>query len=364
MPPPLEITHLISSAQRLQSDLIDFQIPRLRICKGPLSLQQNLAAEVREDVGSLSSQVEALELAVGDLRGERARKLDGIVTELKEALEKIRQDSRAALLASKHTIDSQSQSQRDELFASSALAEKQNGNEKDTDEALMKANADVTEALRRTIGLMQSELERSVLSVQMLDSSTATLRSTSSTHDTLTSILGTSKQLVTALEKTDWLDRVLILSAFVFFVLVVLFIVKERFLDKGVRMAFWWTRFIPDFSGDEALLASGVGHTEKSISDRTETLAIVTSVVWATTSLVASVASPSSSLSASVAESEDDEEDKARRSVNESNLETIFTQLMAPVPEPESTIVESVLHDDTYTSTRTLEHDGHVVDEL
>jgi protein transport protein SEC20 len=32
----------------------------------------------------------------------------------------------------------------------------------------MKANADVTEALRRTIGLMQNELERSVLSVQIL----------------------------------------------------------------------------------------------------------------------------------------------------------------------------------------------------
>jgi hypothetical protein len=32
----------------------------------------------------------------------------------------------------------------------------------------MKANSDVTEALQRTIGLMQGELERSVLSTQML----------------------------------------------------------------------------------------------------------------------------------------------------------------------------------------------------
>lgn len=35
----------------------------------------------------------------------------------------------------------------------------------------MKANHDVTEALRRTINLMQGELERSVLSTQMLGSS-------------------------------------------------------------------------------------------------------------------------------------------------------------------------------------------------
>jgi protein transport protein SEC20 len=32
----------------------------------------------------------------------------------------------------------------------------------------MKAQGDVTDALRRTMGLMQKELERSVLSTQML----------------------------------------------------------------------------------------------------------------------------------------------------------------------------------------------------
>jgi protein transport protein SEC20 len=97
----------------------------------------------------------------------------------------------------------------------------------------------------------------------LVDSSTATLRSTSTTHDTLTAVLGASKQLVTALEKSDWLDRVLILSAFVFFVLVVLFIVKQRVVDKGVRIAFWWTRFLPDFTGDEVLLAHGMEDLQK-----------------------------------------------------------------------------------------------------
>ena len=39
-----------------------------------------------------------------------------------------------------------------------------------SEDALMKANNDVTEALQRTINLMQGELERSVLSTQMLGS--------------------------------------------------------------------------------------------------------------------------------------------------------------------------------------------------
>ena len=47
-------------------------------------------------------------------------------------LNRIRQDARAALLTSKRTIDSQHKIQRDQLFASSAVTEKQNENEKVT----------------------------------------------------------------------------------------------------------------------------------------------------------------------------------------------------------------------------------------
>jgi protein transport protein SEC20 len=112
----------------------------------------------------------------------------------------------------------------------------------------MKTNSDVTDALRRTVSLMQAELERSVLTTQMLDSSTATLRSTSLQHDALNSVMSTSKQLITALEKSDWLDRILIISGFVFFLLVVLFILKQRIVDRGLKIAFWWTRFLPDFT--------------------------------------------------------------------------------------------------------------------
>ena len=112
----------------------------------------------------------------------------------------------------------------------------------------MKTNSDVTDALRRTVSLMQAELERSVLTTQMLDSSTATLRSTSLQHDALNTVMSTSKQLITALEKSDWLDRILIISGFVFFLLVVLFILKQRIIDRGLKVAFWWTRFLPDFS--------------------------------------------------------------------------------------------------------------------
>jgi protein transport protein SEC20 len=78
-----------------------------------------------------------------------------------------------------------------------------------------------------------------------LEGSTTSLKATSATHDLLTGLLGASKQLVTALEKADWLDRILIFTALAFFSLVVLFILKQRIVDRGLRIAFWWTRLLP-----------------------------------------------------------------------------------------------------------------------
>ena len=80
------------------------------------------------------------------------------------------------------------------------------------------------------------------------DQSTAALKSTSSTHDVLDSLMVTSKHLITALEKSDWLDRMLIFAALLFFVLVVLFILKQRLIDRSLRIAFFWTRFLPSSS--------------------------------------------------------------------------------------------------------------------
>lgn len=53
-----ETSQLISSTRRRETDLIEVQIPRLRTCLGPLSLQQRLSAELREDIDVLSRQIE------------------------------------------------------------------------------------------------------------------------------------------------------------------------------------------------------------------------------------------------------------------------------------------------------------------
>ncbi|KAL5498981.1 SEC20 [Sanghuangporus vaninii] len=242
-----ETKALIDNLQRRERDLAEFQIPRLRDCKGPLSLQQRLAAELKEDLDAFVKQVEILEIRAEDVpRKSERSSVQQLVDEFRKSSARIRKDMRAALLYSKKTIDLQAKSNREDLFAGAPpVSDLRNVEDKATDDALMKASNDVTEALRRTIGLMQSELERSVLSHQILEESTATLHRTSIQHDVLFAATHTSKQLITALERADWLDRLLVLAALAFFFLVVLFVLKQRILDRGFRLAFWWTQFLP-----------------------------------------------------------------------------------------------------------------------
>ncbi|TCD65729.1 hypothetical protein EIP91_002258 [Steccherinum ochraceum] len=243
---PQQIHDAIANLTRKQKDIFDFQIPRLRKCTGPLVTQQQYAAELREDVDAFARSVDLLEVELDEIQGDRARKeLKAVAGEFKEALARMRKESRGALLASKRTIDANKVSNREELLGSSAVREKQDLNEKVTEDALMEASNNVTEALQRTIALMQGELEKSVLSTQLLDASTASLKSTSTTHDVLDNLMVTSKHLITALEKSDWLDRMLIFAALFFFILIVLFILKQRLIDRSIRIAFFWTRFLP-----------------------------------------------------------------------------------------------------------------------
>lgn len=106
--------------------------------------------------------------------------------------------------------------------------------------------------------------------------------------------MSTSKHLITALEKSDWLDRLVILAALAFFVLVVLFILKQRIVDRGLRIALWWTRFVPSFSGDEALLAMEKGEAALSASASSVATAASTALASAST-VVASIASSATS---------------------------------------------------------------------
>lgn len=49
---------IIDHIQRRLEDLSSHQIPRLRQCKGPLSVQQEIARELRGDIARLEQRIE------------------------------------------------------------------------------------------------------------------------------------------------------------------------------------------------------------------------------------------------------------------------------------------------------------------
>lgn len=101
-------------------------------------------------------------------------------------------------------------------------------------------------------------------------------------------LLGASKQLVTALEKADWLDRILIFVALAFFALVVLFILKQRIVDRGLRIAFWWTRLLPSMDQGGSLHGAKEVMVEKAAVTLQSEAAVASSIITSTTAALAS----------------------------------------------------------------------------
>ncbi|KAJ3920501.1 Sec20-domain-containing protein [Lentinula edodes] len=287
-----EAAQVISSIRRRELDISNVQIPRLKTCLGPLSLQHKLSTELREDIDVFARQIETLDAMVDDQKGSKSRReLRVLADEFNQTLSKLRKDYRAALLFSKRTIDSSNVSNRNELLASTVVKDSRDVNEKVTEDAVMQANNDVTEALQRTLSLMQGELERSVLTTQMLDSSMSTLRATSSTHDVLSNAMDASKQLITALQKSDRMDRLLIFFGLILFFLSVSIVLKERVLDRSVRLAFWWTRFSP--SGKSPVFISNVS---SSVVSGASTCLPETTIIAYTSSVLATATAAATSL--------------------------------------------------------------------
>lgn len=55
---PEDTLSLVSAAQRRYNYLTESELPKLRQCIGPLSLQQTLAEDLRLDTAALTRQVE------------------------------------------------------------------------------------------------------------------------------------------------------------------------------------------------------------------------------------------------------------------------------------------------------------------
>ncbi|BGP42214.1 Protein transport protein sec20 [Rhodotorula kratochvilovae] len=252
---PLHLVTLADSLLRRLQDLEQYQVPQLAQCRGPLSFHDELAAAVRAELAGCRRDLEELKLEADDL--DRARERAAAAEHVRSIQQRI--DSctklyRQAVVASKRQIDAYGHlAARDELLAPSpgasgrqspspygasgaaSRARSPQGNQS-ADDALMSATSDVTEGLRRTLQLMQQEVDRSLVSNELLESQTKTMEMTSTQYSTLSSLLHTSRALITALERSALLDRLVLFGAFAFFAAVCAHIFKKRVVDRGVHV--------------------------------------------------------------------------------------------------------------------------------
>ncbi|WRT68317.1 uncharacterized protein IL334_005293 [Kwoniella shivajii] len=255
-----QLSSILSSLPRRINDLEVFQLTRLKQCLGPLELHRELVDEMRIDLENVRYNLDVLKEISYSLNSPQREDVISQIQEMESKYTSIKKQFRENILSSKKNIISRKSRVHElseKMNSRYELDESRINNNGDDDvrtsdekgkgkamsaaefgmggdDELQTKTNEVTTALRRTTAIMQTELERSVLSVQMLESSTQTLISTSTLYSRYTSLLQTSGQLVKAIEKADFLDRIIIFAALGFFLLVIAFIIKRRVVDRTV----------------------------------------------------------------------------------------------------------------------------------
>ena len=122
--------------------------------------------------------------------------------------------------------------------------------------AATQASRDATASLRRTRELMAQELERSDLQLRMLHDQGAELKSTLRDHHGLTGTLSTGRRALSRLQRRDFTDRVLMILGFLFFLLVVLHILKKRLWHPDAPAQIDVAAGVPATASDDLLAAA------------------------------------------------------------------------------------------------------------
>ncbi|KAG2186463.1 hypothetical protein INT44_002685 [Umbelopsis vinacea] len=279
-------------------------IDRLQKLHGDIAVQQELAAVVRDQVRTFAHVLQSLQQLADEQDAQSSRR---VVMERynqgEKQLKTLQASSRIALIESKKRAEEQAKRDREMLFSSRSGANMEQyelmpRGDKNKEESLLRASSSVTEALKRTSTLMQQELEKSSFSTTVLADSSRTMNTTYSEYQNFGSLLTLSKSIITKLEASDWLDRIFLLLGLLFFVGVVIYIIKKRTWDVGISWATW-------------LMGKGGKTAAKVATQATTAIFEPTQTVAATISEVSSITDSSvgtvvSSVASSVASSATD----------------------------------------------------------
>ncbi|ORX54945.1 Sec20-domain-containing protein [Hesseltinella vesiculosa] len=268
-----------------------------------IKAHEDLSQTIRNNIRALANAIESIRLSANEQDTQSTqREMIQRLEEYQKQHDQLQISSRQAIFKSQQRIRADERESRAKLFGMAKdgksfteqfelLQRHKSGNA----EALLNATNNVTEALQRTSTLMQQELEKSAYSISALADSSKTLSATVGEYQNLGSLLGMSRRLITQLEASDWLDRIVLGLGLLMFCLVVLYIIKKRTYDVGKSWLFWMSNGLP--SMPSPTLASSAVNT-KTMS----TLAQVTTPASLSTSLPTLLSTPTNIVDTSTLE--------------------------------------------------------------
>ncbi|KAJ7532933.1 hypothetical protein O6H91_13G026200 [Diphasiastrum complanatum] len=152
----------------------------------------------------------------------------------KGSLEKLRLSLRNANLQAKRNIDTHAKEEREALLAGGKDATMRRRNLQ-TQAGMTGATESVTESLRRTRQMM-AQAERGISTLSTLDQSNLTLRKAESEYTGQRTLLRTARNLLSSMQRSDILDRIVLIVGAMFFLLICAYILRKRIVPFKQRV--------------------------------------------------------------------------------------------------------------------------------
>ncbi|PWY99330.1 Sec20-domain-containing protein [Testicularia cyperi] len=290
---PADLRAIHNSFLRYGREILDFQVPRLQQCT-VAALLADYEAEINSSVEGLRRQVNELAFAIDEAETDAERtQVSQLVKEDRQQLESIRQSVRKALLAARRSIENaRTQEARAGLRLAADNAKERTGGRRggsSGEDKLMTTSQDVTDALRRTVTLMSSELEKSAMSSQLLEESTQTISSLSFQYGSLTTLMTNSAHMIKTMEREDLIGKGMVAVSFLFFLGCVAYILYVRVLSRGISIVAFFFRLF----GLNRILGGAGSRSAADVQEKVE-LAQQAAKTLATSSLAASLTAAAS----------------------------------------------------------------------
>ncbi|OMJ26226.1 hypothetical protein AYI70_g336 [Smittium culicis] len=263
---------------------------------GSENKRQILTEQIQDSLKELNSLLQELEFEL-EANAQPDSSLESFIISKKEDLTKSRRDFRQAILQNKVNRSKKFSNERQALLSGAITPSEFRKNKARSQNKVVDAAQDATQALRDTAQLMNRELQVSVANVAALEESSRLLYKNKEQHENISQLLNLTKSLLTELEHADWVDRVLIILAFLVFSIVALNIFRKRI----------WFPFIPSLFTSSSPTNSVIAPTQAhslSLSQITATVTASTSIAILSTASNLKSAKINQSISISPATTE------------------------------------------------------------